>query len=159
MSNLSEQDRLILAGAGFTDREISLYRQKFYNLLNTAACVPKHELTACEERDDIKRTANDLIHNFDAAIRRIASELTGLACGGVDTGNNINPETNEPYGPGGHTGWLLASEAKKLREERDRYKAALDWLIDNGMTGKDIGFALLQKDCPEHLRKRLEGSK
>ena len=99
----------------------------------------------------------ELITQFDAAIRRITTELTGQACGGVDTGDNINPETGEPYGPGGHTGWLLASEAKKLREERDRYKADLEWLIDNGMTGKDIHFALTQKDCPEHLRKRLEG--
>lgn len=65
-------------------------------------------------------SARTLIRSFDAAIRRIAAELTGQACGGVDTADEINPETGEPYGPGGHTGWLLTSEARKLREERDR---------------------------------------
>ena len=34
MSILSEECRIVLKRAGFTDREISLYRQKFYNLLN-----------------------------------------------------------------------------------------------------------------------------
>ena len=61
-----------------------------------------------------------LISQFDAAIRRIAAELTDQACGGVDTGNEINPETGEPYGRGGHTGWLLAREARKLREANTR---------------------------------------
>ncbi len=72
--------------------------------------------------DDLE-SAKVLIRSFDAAIRHIAAELTGQACGGVDTGDELNPETGEPYGHGGHTGWLLAKEAKKLREERDRYKA------------------------------------
>lgn len=103
MSNLSEQDRLALAGAGFTDREISLYRQKFYNLLNTTACVPKHRYLITRE------------------------------------------------------GW-------------DRYKAdseVLDWLIARStlcsdsrhgkwQTGIDVA-PFDSKDCPEHLRKRLEG--
>lgn len=56
-----------------------------------------------------------LIGQFDAAIRRVATALTGKACGGVDTGDNINPETGEPYGHGGHTGWQLESEAKRMR--------------------------------------------
>lgn len=56
------------------------------------------------------------ILNFDAAISRIAAQLTDSACGGVDTQNEINSETGTPYGPGGHTGWLLAEEAKKLKQ-------------------------------------------
>lgn len=35
MSQLTDKQRLMLSSAGFTDREISLYRQKFHNLLNT----------------------------------------------------------------------------------------------------------------------------
>ena len=51
------------------------------------------------------------------------------------------------------------SELIAACEERDRYKASINWLINNCMTGKDIHFALTQKDCPEHLRRRLEGKK
>lgn len=53
----------------------------------------------------------------------------------------------------------LAQMVGTACEERDRYKAEVSWLISNVMTGKDIHFALTQKDCPEHLRKRLEGKK
>lgn len=73
-------------------------------------------------QEEIERLESDgkalrtLISQLDAAIRRVAAELTGQACGGVDTGDEINPETGEPYGPGGHTGWLLAQEARKLRD-------------------------------------------
>lgn len=35
MSLLHESNIIQLKQAGFTDREISLHRQKFYNLLNT----------------------------------------------------------------------------------------------------------------------------
>ena len=80
----------------------------------------------------------ELITQFDAAIRRIATELTGQACGGVDTGDNINPETGEPYGPGGHTGWLLAKEAKKLRDGNEQLHARLtcmcgSWVDQHGL--------------------------
>ena len=124
--------------------------------------------------------ARTLIRSFDAAIRKIAYELTGQACGGVDTGDEINPETDEPYGPGGHTGWLLATEARKLREEWDnarndcdglmltvqelrtaivKYVAAseaLDWVVSNYSCWRG-GNLDIQRDMPEHLRKRLEG--
>ena len=66
-----------------------------------------------------------LISQFDAAIRRIAAELTGKACGGVDTGDEINPETGEPYGHGGHTGWLLAEEAKNLKARLMKFQ--IEW--------------------------------
>ena len=86
------------------------------------------DLVAASEDNEALRK---LIRNFDVAIRKIATELTGKACGGVDTEDSINPETGEPYGPGGHTGWLLATEARKLREERDRavtiVEAAKKW--------------------------------
>ena len=71
-----------------------------------------------------------LIRQFDAAIRRIATELTGQACCGVDIGDEINPDTEEPYGPGGHTGWLLATEAKKLREELTLSKGQTEYALD-----------------------------
>ena len=59
---------------------------------------------------------DESIANLDAALRRVADALTGKACGGVDTADEINPETGEPFGPGGHTGWVLAEEARKLKE-------------------------------------------
>lgn len=80
------------------------------------------EKQSADARKEIERLESDgkalrtLISQFDAAIRRIAAELTGQACGGVDTGDEINPETGEPYGNGGHTGWLLSMEARKLRD-------------------------------------------
>lgn len=69
-------------------------------------------ITSDKENDDLRK----LISNFDAAIRMIATELTGEACCGVDTEDEINQETGKPYGPGGHTGWLLAAEARKLKQ-------------------------------------------
>lgn len=74
-----------------------------------------------ESQERIERLVH-LIGQFDAAIRRIAAELTDKACGGVDTCDEINPETGNPYGPGGHTGWLLAEEAKKLRSIKHQPK-------------------------------------
>lgn len=44
---------------------------------------------------------------------RLAAPL-GIACGGVDTVDNINPETGKPFGPGGHTGWALTDRVKKM---------------------------------------------
>lgn len=35
MSKLNTEQRLALSQAGFTDREITVFGQKFYNLLNT----------------------------------------------------------------------------------------------------------------------------
>lgn len=86
------------------------------------------------------------LRQFDAAIRRVATALGGVVCGGVDTEDNINPDTGQPYGPGGHTGWVLASEARKLREERDRYKAdSENW--------RNTAFGMLNLEYEE--RKRL----
>lgn len=152
-----------LPGFGGTDESPE---DAYKDAVEFARQLERDLIAACEERDDMKRTADNLIHNFDVAIRKIATELTGQACGGVDTGDNVNPETGKPYGPGGHTGWLLASEAKKLREERDKYKADSEWLLRNfrHMINGAIKLAQLDghpaySDCPEHLRKRLEGNK
>lgn len=69
-----------------------------------------------------------LIARFDAAIHRIAAELTDQACCGVDTGDEINPETGEPYGRGGHTGWLLTTEAQKLKAEIEAMRPVVSML-------------------------------
>jgi len=52
-----------------------------------------------------------LIGQHNAAIRRIAHALGDVVCGGVDTEKEINQETGEPYGPGGHPGFALEKAA------------------------------------------------
>lgn len=42
------------------------------------------------------------VSQFDSAIQRIGAHV-GACCGGVDTGHEIDQNTGEPYGPGGHT--------------------------------------------------------
>ena len=131
MSNTQKTDAVLVRVYGTTGTMCAATKKCAHPVFVQAEDARQFErelITAC---DNIE-SAKELIRSFDAAIRKIAAELTGKACGGVDTSDEINPETGEPYGPGGHTGWLLASEARKLREERDRYKAdseALDWLL------------------------------
>jgi len=64
----------------------------------------------------VTQAGNRTVLNFDAAIRMLATELTDKACCGVDTENEINPETGKTYGLGGHTGWLLVTEVRKLKQ-------------------------------------------
>lgn len=64
------------------------------------------------------------LRQFDAAIRRVATALGGVVCGGVDTEDNINPDTGQPYGPGGHTGWVLAGAAEELNRKEKIWKFA-----------------------------------
>lgn len=42
------------------------------------------------------------VRQFDSAIQRIAAHV-GACCGGVDTEGQIDPNTRQPYGPGGST--------------------------------------------------------
>lgn len=85
-------------------------------LEDTVVQLADREGTAKDQAERIESLLQ-LIRSFDAAIRMVAAELTGQACGGVDPVDNINPETGKPYGQGGHTGWLLAKEAARLKTE------------------------------------------
>lgn len=101
-----------------TDAADKKYRayDGYHNLAGFADFTRQLERELIAACDDLE-SARTLIRSFDAAIRRIAHELTGQACCGVDTDNEINPETGVPYGPGGHTGWLLAKEAAHLQDK------------------------------------------
>lgn len=102
LTPFSEKDQKC-AELAFRDKEIERLTQ---------------ELAARDERIE---SMISLIGQFDAAIRRIAHALGDPTCGGVDTGDNINPDTGEPYGHGGHTAYTLEKsirehEAKVLEE-------------------------------------------
>lgn len=48
MSNLTENERLVLSRAGFTDRETRLYQQKFSNLFRVNPMMTE-EISACQK--------------------------------------------------------------------------------------------------------------
>ena len=137
------------------------------NLLHHTKCIDEDALKcpACslESRIDailpsIKDQAErieallKLVRSFDAAIQHIATPL-GIACGGVDTEDNINPETGKPFGPGGHTGWVLTKAVTALQEKA----GALKWILEEHgdfLTG--VLEELNPPDMPAYLKKRLE---
>jgi hypothetical protein len=106
--------------------------------------------------------AKALVRSFDAAIQHIAAPL-GIACGGVDTVDEINQETGKPYGPGGHTGWVLTKAVTDLQEKAEALELAFGHYHVNKNDGTDIcsqcGFDLrntihYRKD-DSRLQKRL----
>ena len=97
-------------------------------------------LSACEERDSLREVLEDK--------RRLARELD-IALHGEEGAAKQASLCD------------LIVPAQRLREERDRYKAdseALDWFLKEY---PEIMTSFLRlhtnRDCPEHLRKRLEG--
>ena len=72
-------------------------------------------------------------------------------------GPSADARLEEIYGDCLNFARQLERELIAACEERDMYSEVLDFLISKADDGYRIADATMFDDCPEHLRKRLEG--
>ena len=100
---ISKQRQLITARKERDEKDKELARLRFrvkYDVWPPAGLSENEWEKHVQEWPHAESTdlddARTLIRSFDAAIRKIAAELTGQDCGGVDTMDEINIETGKP---------------------------------------------------------------